>query len=131
MTARDRVEFIREFTTELVLDHAREIEFLSVCELLAEDNFTQGMPVEEVEKLAREIHDLALEATVTVELAGSTEPAGREQGESPVDDRTPWMRLSDELGQWIATLPSCARRDAFADVRSEMDRIERETGGGS
>jgi hypothetical protein len=54
---------IREIAEELVREHARDIEFLSVCERL------DDLGVEdESGDLAREIHDLAMSADLTVEL---------------------------------------------------------------
>lgn len=58
----------RAIAQELVLEHAREIEFLSVAERLADEGIE-----DESDDLAREIHDLAMSADVTVQI---NEPAG-------------------------------------------------------
>lgn len=48
---------------EIVLEHARDIEFLSVCERLDDKGID-----DESGDLAREIHDLAMSADVTVQI---------------------------------------------------------------
>lgn len=84
MTPEQRREIVRYAATELVLDAARDIEYLSVSETL--DGYGQsldshgGETSEEVgdlirelsdgerDKLCRDIHDVALKATVTVAI---------------------------------------------------------------
>ena len=61
-------ERVREIAEEIVLDHARDIEFLSVCERLDDEGVDDGRG-----DLARRIHDLAMSATVTVEIHDTQE----------------------------------------------------------
>lgn len=61
-------ERVREIAEEIVLDHARDIEFLSVAERLAEEAVDDPN-----DDLARRIHGLAMSATVTVEIHDTQE----------------------------------------------------------
>jgi hypothetical protein len=77
MTPDRRRELVRGAATELVLDAAREIDFLGVGESLdgyldeLPDEITDGMgdlTDDERDQLCRDIHDAALKATVTVAI---------------------------------------------------------------
>lgn len=54
---------IRELATELILDHARDIEWLTIGERLPDD-----VPDDEREEVKRKIDDLIVKAKITVEL---------------------------------------------------------------
>jgi hypothetical protein len=58
-------EEIRELATELILDHARDIEWLTIGERLPED-----VPEGDRERIKHEIDGLIALATITVELPG-------------------------------------------------------------
>lgn len=57
---------IRELATELILDHARDIEWLTIGEMLPE-----GLTHAEHDEAKRKIDDLIRRATITVELPGT------------------------------------------------------------
>lgn len=57
---------IRELATEIILDHARDVEWLTINECLPE-----GLSPDEAERAAKEIDDLIAKATITVELPGT------------------------------------------------------------
>ena len=59
-------EEIRELATELILDHARDIEWLTINECLPE-----GLSEADANAAAKEIDDLIVKATITVELPGA------------------------------------------------------------
>lgn len=62
-------ERMRELAAEIVLDHARDIEFLSVCERLGdleEDCEVEFDSDEDRHRIALAIHELARTATVDV-----------------------------------------------------------------
>lgn len=57
----------REFAEELILEHAQDVEFLSVSERLGDTELDlSGLSEDEYDELCREIHDLVGKAEVTV-----------------------------------------------------------------
>lgn len=60
-------KLIRELATELILDGARDVEFLTVTEKLADRTESFDMDEDELARVAEAIDDLIPKATVTVE----------------------------------------------------------------
>jgi hypothetical protein len=54
---------IRELAVEIILDHARDVEFLTIVEALPE-----GLSAAEADQAAKQIDDLIGTADLTVEL---------------------------------------------------------------
>jgi hypothetical protein len=59
-------EEIRDYATELILDHARDVEFLSISEHLADLDLE--LSDDEHDEACKAIDDLIRVATVTVEF---------------------------------------------------------------
>jgi hypothetical protein len=56
----------REIAEEIVLDQAREVEHLTICERLSDEDGYDDLPEDEQDALADEVHELIDKATVTV-----------------------------------------------------------------
>jgi hypothetical protein len=57
---------IREHATGLILDHARDVEWLSIHESLEDFDLT----ADEADRVAKQIDEFIAKATITVELPG-------------------------------------------------------------
>lgn len=55
---------LRAFVTDIILDHARDVEFLSVTEMLEDDLY--ALDDDARDEVCRNVHDLIRKATVSV-----------------------------------------------------------------
>jgi hypothetical protein len=62
--ARPTPEDLHAFARDIVLDHAKDVEFLSVTEMLEDDLYEYDEDAQA--EICREVHDLIRKASVTV-----------------------------------------------------------------
>jgi hypothetical protein len=67
----DQPTDLREIAADLMIDHARDVEFGTVAEHLADDERYSDLPDDERDALARAIHDLIAESDITVSFPES------------------------------------------------------------
>lgn len=62
-------EHLRELAAEIILDHARDIEYLSVSEMLSDQ--LEGFDYlgdDDQDQITRSVHDLCRKGTITVDF---------------------------------------------------------------
>lgn len=64
----------RELARDMIFDHARDVEHLSITEKLADMDTDDEIPIPDFDAIAEHVGDLIAKATVTVELPASGNP---------------------------------------------------------
>lgn len=108
-------ERLRELAAEIVLDHARDIEYLSVSEMLEHEVDIDEIGEAEYDRIARQVHDLATTASLTVEWPADGEPIEVERLRAYVDER------DDTIGSIRADLD--LQTKAAFDNQAEAARL--------
>lgn len=65
---------IREQTRNIILDHAKDIEYLSIGEMIADLDEFSGLPQDEFDRVQGRIDKMIRNAAVTVALPGDPDP---------------------------------------------------------